>query len=99
VQQDLSVPVHDTEGHGAGMQINATVKLVLFRVKSPEVSSSSWWLSPTTSIPPWYAEEGASISLTALEPTAPMGALWHASAVYGAAAHRQRSATKSAGTW
>ena len=40
VQQDLSVPVHDTEVQGASMPINATVTWVRFRVKSQEVSSS-----------------------------------------------------------
>jgi hypothetical protein len=40
VQQDLSVLMQDAEVHGAGMQVDAAVKLVLFRVESPEVSSS-----------------------------------------------------------
>ena len=40
VQQDLAVLVQDTDVHGAGMQVDATVKLVLFGVESHEVSSS-----------------------------------------------------------
>jgi hypothetical protein len=40
MQQDLAVLVEDTDIHGAGMQIDAAVKLVLFGVESPEVSSS-----------------------------------------------------------
>ena len=41
VQQDLAVLVQDTDVHGAGMQVDAAVKLVLFGVESHEVSSSS----------------------------------------------------------
>ena len=44
VEQDLPVPVQDAEVHGAGVQVDATIKLVLLGVESPEVSSSSWWL-------------------------------------------------------
>ena len=35
----------------------------------------------------------------AVEPTAPMAALWHAGAVHGAAAHRERSASNSRLSW
>jgi len=35
----------------------------------------------------------ASIIIKAVEPTAPMVALWHAGAVHGAAAHRGRYAS------
>ena len=38
--QDLPILVQDAEVHGAGMQVDATVKLVLLGVESPEVSSS-----------------------------------------------------------
>ena len=41
VHQDLAILVQDAEVHGAGMQVDATVKLVLFGVESHEVSSSS----------------------------------------------------------
>jgi hypothetical protein len=70
VYKDLAILVQDTEGHGAGMQVNATVKFVLFGVESHEVSSSlaSEHFSQF-SIPRWYAEEGASISIKALQPT------------------------------
>jgi len=53
------------------MQIDATVKLVLFRVESHEVSSS--FVSerfPSASIPQWYAEGEASIIINALQWTA-----------------------------
>ena len=41
VQQDLPIPVPEAEGQGASVQVDATIKLVLLGVKSPEVSSSS----------------------------------------------------------
>ncbi len=41
VHKDLSILVQDAEVHGAGMQVDAAVKLVLFGVESHEVSSSS----------------------------------------------------------
>jgi hypothetical protein len=34
MDQHLSVPVYDAEIHGASVQVDATVKLVLFGVKS-----------------------------------------------------------------
>src|SRR5205823_2601871 len=40
VHQALSGLVQDAEGHGAGMQVNATIKWVLFGGEAPEVSSS-----------------------------------------------------------
>ena len=40
VPERLPSVVHDAEVHGAGMQINATVKWVLVGVESHEVSSS-----------------------------------------------------------
>jgi hypothetical protein len=40
VQQDVAGLIQDADIHGAGMQIDATVKLVLLGVASPEVSSS-----------------------------------------------------------
>jgi hypothetical protein len=40
MQHNLAVAVQDTDVHGAGMEINATVKLMLLGVESPEVSSS-----------------------------------------------------------
>src|SRR5207253_800022 len=38
--QDLAILVQDAEVHGAGMQVNATIKCGLFGVEAPEVSSS-----------------------------------------------------------
>src|SRR5262245_16664502 len=40
MHQDLALLIQDTEVHGAGMQINAAVKLVLLRIEAHEVSSS-----------------------------------------------------------
>jgi hypothetical protein len=40
MQHNLAVAVQDTDVHGAGMEINATVKLMLLGVESHEVSSS-----------------------------------------------------------
>jgi hypothetical protein len=40
VQEDRTLLVQDAKVHGAGMQIDTTVKLVLFRIESHEVSSS-----------------------------------------------------------
>ena len=66
VQHYLAVLTQDTHIHGAGMQVDTTVKLVLFRVESHEVSSSLDSVFPTISIPLGYAEEGASISINRL---------------------------------
>ena len=52
------------------MQVDATIQLVLLGVESPEVSSSCECLLPKLSIPRRYAEEGASISINALQLTA-----------------------------
>jgi hypothetical protein len=41
MQQNLAVLVKNTDGHGTGMQSNATVQWVLGGVESHEVSSSS----------------------------------------------------------
>ena len=40
MHHDLAVVVQNTDIHGPGMQIDAAVKLVLYDVESPEVSSS-----------------------------------------------------------
>ena len=40
VAQDLSLLVQDAEIHGAGVQVDTTIKLVRLRVESPEVASS-----------------------------------------------------------
>jgi hypothetical protein len=50
------------------MQVDATIKLVLLSVESPEVSSSPEVVFPSPSSPTWDAEEGASISIKALQP-------------------------------
>ena len=39
-QQDRPIVVQDAKVHGAGMQIDTAVKLVLFRIEGHEVSSS-----------------------------------------------------------
>ena len=41
VYQDFAIVVYEAEVHGAGMQINAPVKLLLFRVESHEKGSPS----------------------------------------------------------
>jgi hypothetical protein len=40
VQQDFPILTQDADIHGAGMQVDTTVKLVLVGVEAPEVSSS-----------------------------------------------------------
>ena len=40
VEHYLAVLTQDTDIHGAGMQVDTTIKLMLLGVKSPEVSSS-----------------------------------------------------------
>src|SRR5262249_19199848 len=70
MHEDRTVLVEDTDIHGPGMQVDATVKLVLFRVESHEVSFS--FVSerfPSASIPLGYAEGEASIIINAVEPT------------------------------
>jgi hypothetical protein len=52
------------------VQIDPTVKLVLMSVKAHEVSSSPGWFLPMPTVPPWYAEEEASISINRLQATA-----------------------------
>jgi hypothetical protein len=52
------------------MEINATVKLMLLGVESPEVSSSSESWLPNASLPRRYVEEGTSISIKTLHLTA-----------------------------
>jgi hypothetical protein len=69
MQKDLSGLIYDAEGHGPGMQVDATVKLVRLGVESHEVSSSSVGSLPNASIPWRYAEEGASISINTLQRT------------------------------
>jgi hypothetical protein len=54
VQQDVPLLVHDTDIHAAGVEVDATIRLMLLSVKSPEVSSllaSSPF--PSASLPPW----------------------------------------------
>jgi hypothetical protein len=69
VHQHLPNLVQEAEVHGAGVQVDTTVTLVLLGVKSPEVASASGGCVPNASIPRWYAEAGASISIKALQPT------------------------------
>jgi hypothetical protein len=53
------------------MQIDAAIRVVLFGVEVHEVSSSpSCVTCAQISIPRWYAEEGASISINRLQATA-----------------------------
>jgi hypothetical protein len=51
MQHNLAVTVQDTDVQGAGMEINATVKLMLLGVESHEVSSSPSVVFPSPSIP------------------------------------------------
>ena len=69
VEKDLPILAQDTDVHGAGVEVDATIKLVRLGVESPEVSSSSVGCVPNASIPRRYAEEGASISINGVEPT------------------------------
>jgi hypothetical protein len=69
VEEDLSPLVQHAKVHGAGVQVDATLKLVLLAVESHEVSSSSCGCFPNASIPRRYAEEGASISINTLQRT------------------------------
>jgi hypothetical protein len=69
VAQDGSILVQDAKVHGTGVQVDATIKFVLLGVESHEVSSSSVGCFPNASIPRWYAEEGASISINTVERT------------------------------
>jgi hypothetical protein len=59
VQHDLSVLMQDTEVHGVGVQVDATIKLVWLSGELPEVSSSPEVVFPSPSRPRRYAEEGA----------------------------------------
>ena len=72
MQQDFSVLADDADRHGAGMQVDPTVKLMLVGGASHEVSSflSDQLFIPTASIPPGYAEGEASIIIKGMEPTA-----------------------------
>ena len=70
VQQRFTGLVEDAHVHGAGVEIDATVKGVLFGVESHEVSSLFVTrVFPTLSIPRWSAGEGASISINRVQPT------------------------------
>jgi hypothetical protein len=60
MHHDLTVLVQNTDIHGAGVQVDAAGPFMLPGVESHEVSSSLVSL-PNASIPPRYAEEGASI--------------------------------------
>jgi hypothetical protein len=71
MHQDLPRLVEDANLHRPGVEIDPTGCFMLFGGEAPEVSSASVACSLSTSIPPWYAEEGASISITALELTGP----------------------------
>ena len=68
--KDLPLPVHDTDGHGAGVPVEATINLVRRGVESPAGSSSCASLSPTPAVPRRYAEAGASIRINTLQATA-----------------------------
>ena len=70
MQPDLAVVVKNTDVQGAGMQVDATVKWVLFRVESHEVSSACVRERfPSASIPPGSAEGGGLNKYQALQPT------------------------------
>src|SRR5262245_29486876 len=63
VHEDRAALVEDADVHRSGMQVDAAVKWMLGGVEAHEVSSSLESDFPTTSIPPGYAGEGASISI------------------------------------
>jgi hypothetical protein len=69
VHKDLAALVENADVHRAGMQVDAAGKWMLGGVEAQEVSSSLESDFPTPSIPPGYAGEGASSSITALKPT------------------------------
>jgi hypothetical protein len=58
----LAVLIHEVEVHDSCTQVEATIKLVLFRVEAPEVSSGGYWAAYPA---PAYRDDmrGASISI------------------------------------
>jgi hypothetical protein len=71
VHKYFSLVAQDADIHGAGMQVDTTVKLVLVGVESHEVSSSLVsGFFPKASIPLGYAGGEASIIIKALHLTA-----------------------------
>src|SRR5439155_16327526 len=71
MEHDLTSVFHDTDLHGAGMQVDPTGKWVLVSVKSHEVSSSSvsdFYLR--SAYPSGMLRGEASIIIKALQPTA-----------------------------
>jgi hypothetical protein len=71
VSKQISIAAHEAPGHGAGVHVEAAVNAAWRGVKAPEVSSSVGGGDlPRASRPPRDAEEGASSSITGLEPTA-----------------------------
>jgi hypothetical protein len=70
MHQDLAALVEDADIQGPGMPVDPTIKWVLLGVESHEVSSFlGCCYVPNASIPRRYAEEGASISINALQRT------------------------------
>src|SRR5215475_7394832 len=69
VQHDVAALVADADVHRTSVQVETAVKLGWFGVKSHEVSFSASGPCPTSSIPRWYVEEGASISIKGLQAT------------------------------
>ena len=51
MHDDLTIVVQDADVHGAGMPVDATIKLVRRGVASPEVSSSAEGCFPNASSP------------------------------------------------
>jgi hypothetical protein len=70
VYEDRALPVQDADIHRSRMQVDAAVMVMLRGVEAQGVSSSPVGRLPSASIPRWYAEEGASISIKGLQPTA-----------------------------
>jgi hypothetical protein len=70
VPHDLTVLVEDADVHGPGVPVDATGTLVWRGVEAPEVSSAPWACCPIPAVPPWSAEEGASIRINPVERTA-----------------------------
>jgi hypothetical protein len=63
------VLVEATDVHGPRMQVDTPAKWGLWGVEAPEVSSSCEGLFPKLSRPRRSAEEGASRSITGMQPT------------------------------
>jgi hypothetical protein len=67
VHEDFSVMAQEADVHAAGMQVDPTIKLMLLGGESHGGLLRSEPEFPSGSIPPWDAEEEASIIINALQ--------------------------------